>query len=156
MALLPALLVGWLMGGATQLHPDFPIVEGRYRMTSDWSIGLEDRFNRRIEDDALVLWKPGLTIWTLAYEDGLETRDQQRAWVESTRSDGATAIEESERGGVRYWTYRLVEEADDDRRPGFYCYAFSGGSHVFMGIYFDADRDAETARALCLSLRHEM
>ena len=45
------------------LNPQFPIVEGRYQMTGEWSIALPGQFNRRIENQDLVIWRPGFTIW---------------------------------------------------------------------------------------------
>lgn len=52
---------------AMQLNPNYPVVEGRYRMTEVWSIDLPGPFNRRIEEECLVLWRPGLTIWTIVW-----------------------------------------------------------------------------------------
>ena len=52
------------------LHPAFPIVEGNYRLTREWTIDLPGKFNRRIEDDDLVIWRPGLTFWIAIW--GLE------------------------------------------------------------------------------------
>lgn len=45
------------------LHPDFPVVEGLYRLTRDWELELPEKFNRRIEDGNMVLWRP--RAWTI-------------------------------------------------------------------------------------------
>lgn len=42
---------------STNLHPDFPVVEGRYRLTREWELELSGKFNRRIEDGNMVLWR---------------------------------------------------------------------------------------------------
>ena len=34
-----------------------------YQITKEWSIHLPGKFSRRIEDESLVLWRPGFTIW---------------------------------------------------------------------------------------------
>lgn len=41
------------------LHPEFPVVVGRYQMTPDWAVTLPRPFNRRTEDGSLVFWRPG-------------------------------------------------------------------------------------------------
>ena len=45
------------------LHPDFPVIEGRYKMTEVWGISLDQKHNRRVEKGSLVIWRPGFTIW---------------------------------------------------------------------------------------------
>ena len=38
-----------------ELHPKFPVVEGNYQMTKEWSVTLPGKFSRRIEEGSLVL-----------------------------------------------------------------------------------------------------
>jgi hypothetical protein len=49
------------------LHPEFPVIEGRYQMTPDWAVTLPQPFNQRFEDDSLVFWRPGITVWTIVW-----------------------------------------------------------------------------------------
>ena len=80
------------------LHPGFPVVEGRYHLTKVWTILLPGRFNRRLEEGSLVLWRPGMTIWLDIWSnDGQETKADRLAVIETGRSAGATSIRRSER-----------------------------------------------------------
>jgi hypothetical protein len=138
---------------AVQLHPDFPVVEARYRMTKDWSVDLPAKFNRRFEEGNLVIWKPGFTIWTTVWNnDKSESPEERLAWIRDDSSpDAFDALTETSNGLLRY-SYRLKEEADDDRLPAFYCYAIGKEGHVQMSIYFDSPGDLDTARAIWRSL----
>ncbi len=67
---------------AVQLHPDFPVVEDLYQMTKEWSVSLPSKFNRRMEDDDLVIWQPGFTIWTTVWNNDKSERPEERlAWI---------------------------------------------------------------------------
>jgi hypothetical protein len=42
----------------------FPTVDGHYALTASWGIDLPPgTFKRRVEEGAIVLWRPGLTAW---------------------------------------------------------------------------------------------
>lgn len=137
------------------LHPDFPVVEGQYQMTDEWSVLLPSAFNRRIEDGDLVLWQPGMTAWVAIWNnDKNETSQQRLDWVKESPSPDATSQKEMRRGEVVYYTYRLAEPSDDHRVPALYCYAFAPASHVQMALYFDKEIDSENAQNLCFSLTY--
>lgn len=61
-----------------QLHPGFPVVQDTYQMTKEWSVTLPGRFNRRIEDGSLVLWRPGFTIWTSVWGNDKKESAEKR------------------------------------------------------------------------------
>ncbi|MBY0399493.1 hypothetical protein K2X89_04310 [Myxococcota bacterium] len=148
------------MGKATMLHPDYPVVEGRVQMTREWSVELPQRFNRRIDDGSLVLWRPGLTIWTNIWQLGIETREAQRAWVKSQCIEGpadvpVTDLEVEDRSGALRSSCRVDERSDDGRRPALYCFAVDGQSRVEMAVYFDDEADLAEARSICASLAVE-
>jgi hypothetical protein len=138
------------------LHPGFPVVEGRYHLTKVWTILLPGRFNRRLEEGSLVLWRPGMTIWLDIWNnDGQETKADRLAVIETGRSADATSIRRSERGGILYYAYRLDEQSADDRKPALYGFAFADRGHVQMAVYFDAENDLAAAEAICFSLNHD-
>jgi hypothetical protein len=60
------------------LHPDFPVVEGRYQITSDWAVTLPQQFNRRIEEDSMVCWRPSVTVWTVVWNNNNNESQQER------------------------------------------------------------------------------
>jgi len=136
-----------------QLHPDFPIVEGEYKITSEWSVLLPSKFNRRIEDGDLVLWQPGLTSWIVVWNnDKNETKQERLYWVKKEQSLDSKSIKTMEKNEVLYYTYRLSENAEDKRVPALYCFAFSEYSHVQTAIYFDNEKDLLKAEEICYSL----
>ncbi|MES2475503.1 MAG: hypothetical protein V4640_06965 [Verrucomicrobiota bacterium] len=135
-----------------QLHPEFPVVEAHYQMTKEWSVDLPTKFNRRFEESDLVIWKPGFTIWTTVWNNKSESPDERLAWIRDDSSpDAFDAVTETSNGLLRY-SYRLKEDSDDARLPGFYCYAIGKVGHVQMAIYFDSPDDLDTAQAIWRSL----
>jgi len=42
------------------------------RITQNWSVDIDDSFNRRVDDGSLVFWKPGLTAWINCWGNGVE------------------------------------------------------------------------------------
>jgi hypothetical protein len=138
---------------ATMLHPDFPIVEGEYRMTKDWSITLPEKFNRRMEDDDLVIWRPGFTIWVAVWgNDHEESREERLTWLQEEMSPDAFDIEELREEDVLRFAYRLNEESDDARVAAFYGFAIGSDGHVQLAIYFDDENEIELARSIWRSL----
>jgi hypothetical protein len=144
------------MRSPMSLHPAFPIVEGNYRLTREWTIDLPGKFNRRIEDDDLVIWRPGLTFWIAIW--GLEagkTPEQTLAWVLEDASPHRTD-EKICRDGLLRLTYRLREQ-DPERDPScftaIYGYVFSTSSHVQIAGYCDSTEAEVTAEEVIRSLR---
>jgi hypothetical protein len=139
------------------LHPGFPVIEGRFQMTRHWSVELPGQFNRRIEEDQLVLWRPGFTIWTTVWNnDRNESPEERLAWLKERISDQAFDIQEQRQGELIFFRYRVAEEAEDGRRPAFTAFAIGSAGTVQMGIYFDNEADVAMARAVWLSLREEL
>src|SRR4051812_32436765 len=67
--------------------PGFPLVQGDHALTATWSIHLREQFARRVEDGSLVLWRPGLTLWLVAWgNDNNETQDERLAWIKDKAS----------------------------------------------------------------------
>ncbi len=135
------------------LNPDFPIIEGHYQMSKEWSVVLPSKFNRRVEDGSLVIWKPGFTMWTIIWNnDNSESPEERLKWIkEDSAPDAFDVVTESTNGALRY-AYRLKEDSEDDRQPAFYCYAIGRDGHVQMAIYFDSPHDLSDAQAIWRSL----
>ena|SRR5262245_47985988 len=139
------------------LHPDFPVIDGRYEMTETWSIDLPEQFNRRFEDTSLVVWRPGLTMWIVAWGNNEEETSEARlAQLRACISELAFDLDESHDHGVLYFSYRLDEQSDDERVPALYGFAIGESGHVQMAIYFDKESDAVTATAIFKSLRESL
>lgn len=136
------------------LHPTFPVIEGRYEITEEWSILLPEKFNRRFEDESLVIWHSGFTMWIIAWgNDGLEAKETRLAQLRARVSDQAFDLDQSEDEGVLVFSYRLRETIDDNRAPALYGFAIGESGHVQIVIYFDQESDLGKAKAILKSLR---
>ena len=135
------------------LHPDFPIVSDKYQMTEMWSVVLPGEFNRRIEDGDLVIWRPGITIWTAIWgNDNNLAADKRLIELKQDISDEAFDLKEDLAGSVLRFRYRLIEDSDDDRVPAYYCYAIGNSGDVQMAIYFDDESDLSVAENIWKSI----
>lgn len=132
---------------------EFPVVEGRYQLTDDWAVTLPVQFNRRIEDESLVLWRPGITVWTIAWNnDKAETQQQRLDWLRRDSSPDAFAHEVLVEGDITRFTYRLTERREEGVVHALYAFAIGVDGHVQMAIYFDDDKDLVLARQIWMSL----
>lgn len=135
------------------LHPDFPVVEGQYQMTKEWSVTLPDKFNRRFEDKDLVLWRPGLTVWVSVWgNDKNESKEGRLKRIKSDISPQAFDIETTPKGEILRLRYRLKEGKEQGAVPAYYCFAVGVTGHVQMAIYLDNEKDSKSAQSICGSL----
>jgi hypothetical protein len=130
------------------LHPDFPVVEGRYRLTSEWELELPGKFNRRIEDGSMVIWRPGLTFWIAVWgAEAGKTPEQTLAWILDDASPARTREKLERSDNLIRLSYRLDED-DPERRPAKYVsisgYVIAPSGHVQISAYCD-DLDSEAA-----------
>jgi hypothetical protein len=131
------------------LNPDFPVVAGRYQMTREWSVTLPGRFNRRIEDGSLVLWRPGLTVWILVWGNNHAESVQARLnGLRERRSPQAFDEEVLNDGGLTRYAYRLSEQRDDGLVSALYAFAIGSGGHVQAAIYFDDKTELDVAKQI--------
>ncbi len=127
------------------LHPDFPIVTGHYKLTSTWSLSVPLKFNRRVEDGSLILWRPGVTLYFNVWNnDHNESVDTRLAQLKSEISPDAFGPQEQNNGGIQRFSYRLVEDAVN----ALYGFVFADGGHVQVAVYFDDASDVELARSM--------
>ena len=134
----------------------FPVVEGEYQMTKNWSIVLPGKFNRRIEEDDLVLWRPGITLWIAIWgNDHDESRESRLASLRKSFSADAFDVEEVPGEDVLRISYRLNENSKDNRTAAFYGFVVGFDGHVQIAIYFDQESDLDLAKKIFLSLREK-
>ena len=136
------------------LHPDFPVVSGRYRLTDEWEVMLPAAFNRRIEDGSLVLWRPGLTFWVRVWGPKAQATLEERMLAIRSRAHPQRTAEQIDRSaGLVRLTYELPEHDPARAVPDYTSisgYVFADEGHVQMSAYFD---DAE-ARRLAYQVLH--
>lgn len=129
--------------------PGYPLVEGEHRLTATWSMHLPEQFARRIEDGALVLWRPGLTVWLVAWNnDKSETQAKRLSGIKTSASPDRYAEQESTGGGVTRYSYRLRDESDDGPVESVYGFAIDDGGHLQLSVYFDDPTEEGLARQL--------
>lgn len=129
------------------LHPDFPIVSGECQLSENWALTLPMEFNRRLEDQDLVLWRPGITIWmSLWNNDHNESIAERLAWIRDDISEEAFEVVldgESDPGRLRY---RLNEPREDGIVYALYGFVVKDMGHLQIAIYVDDEGDIETAK----------
>lgn len=136
------------------LHPDFPVISGDYQMTKNWCVTLPGEFNRRIEEGDLVIWRPGMTIWTAVWgNDENKSKEECLSWIKEDISEDAFDISELRENDLLRFKYRLIEESEDERVPAFYCFAVGDSGYVQMAIYFDVEEELENAEFIWKSLK---
>jgi hypothetical protein len=135
------------------LHPGYPVVEGRYQMTSDWALVLPEPVNQRFEDDALVLWRPGFTAWVIVWgNDQSEDSLSRMRRIKEDTSPEAFDVEVIDTGHCLKYGYRLAEDEDGDLVHAFHGFTIGGSGHVQMAIHFDVEGDLDLARGIWMSV----
>lgn len=137
--------------------PGFPIVEGDYALTETWALHLPDKFARRVEDGALVLWRPGLTIWLAAWgNDHSESQAKRLKSIKKVASPERFAESENKAENVTRYMYRLRDENEDGPVESLSAYILNDDGHLQMSVYFDDLKDEAKARALAESVVERM
>ena len=139
--------------GNKMLHPDFPVVVGTYKMTNEWSVTLPGKFNRRIENNDLVIWRPGMTLWIAIWgNDKGETKESRLNRIMNDMSPKALEVKTTTSSSILRLSYRLKEEEEQGAVAAFYCFAIGKTGQVEMAIYLDNESDVKNAQAILESL----
>lgn len=123
----------------------FATIVDDYRMTKAWLVTLPVQFERRFEDDSLVIWRPGLTFWIDVWNnDNHERAEERMNWILEAASP--ERMEERVLRGAR--GVRLSYELDQrDADPSTPChrslsaYVIAEAGYVQISAYCD-DPDA--------------
>ena len=139
---------------AGHLVPGYPVVEGDYLVTPDWAVSLPGAFNRRFEDGYLVIWRRGITIWAIAWNnDNGKTVNETLAWLRADPSPSSYDHEVIESADIIHYGYRTAEQREDGIVLAWHARAISVAGHIQLGIYFDLESELPIAKAIWLSLR---
>ncbi|MGF1768371.1 hypothetical protein L4D06_13455 [Enterovibrio makurazakiensis] len=142
-------------GVLTHMHDDieYSTVSGNTPLTDEWTVTLPSTFQSKMEDEDLVIWKSGLTIWCSVWGiEPEESREEALEWVAEEQAEKAFDVQQTERDGLIFYRYRLFEETNDYRVASVYCFAFSHTSYIQLGIYVDDEADYAQAIKICESL----
>lgn len=143
------------LGDQKVLHPDFPVVEGKYQMTPEWYVTLSQPHNRRVDDGSLVLWRPGLTTWVNVWgNDNNESVDERLEWISSESSPKAFKENTVARGDVVTYSYRLNESRNGTLTYSYNAYVLANDSHVQISVYFDSESELKEAKSVIESVEH--
>jgi hypothetical protein len=133
---------------------EFPVVEGHHQLTDDWAVTLPAQFNQRVEDDSLVLWRPGITVWTTIWNNDEQEAQQERfETLRSAISPAAFDVAESVEGDLIRFAYRLNETREESMVHAVYGFAIGPAGHVQMAIYCDEEADLKLAWQVWRSLK---
>lgn len=125
----------------TRLHPDFPVIEGRHRLTADWELELPEKFNRRLEEGDLVIWRPGLTFWIAVWgPEPNQTPEGTLQWILEDASSERMHEKVDRAGDLVRMTYELSEH-DPEREPEQHVcisgYVLAPSGHVQISAHCD-------------------
>jgi hypothetical protein len=134
--------------------PGFPLVEGHYILTAGWSIELPEPFARLVKEGDLVLWRPGLTLWVAAWNNGHgRSRAERLASIKEGAAPERFADFEIDDDHVTRLSYRLHDTNDDGPVESVYGDIITDDGHLQLGVYFDDPADESLARQLIGSVR---
>ena len=136
------------------LNPNYQTVSGLYQLTKNWAIALPGEFNRRLEEESMVLWRKGVTLWISAYgnDDGMSIEkrlDRDEAGLSKDASHKTRVIED----GVGRLTYRLSEKREDDAVvKAVYATTHADDCQIMIAHYYDDDQDVEQVEELAAAI----
>jgi len=130
-----------------------PDIEGEVNFDDLWTLHLPGRFQRRIEDESLVLHRPGLTFWMLSWGRGHDDVQAIRSLIKDHERPEAFDVREEEVEGLWRLSYRVHEAAPDQRRSSLTVVIQEGSAVINCSAYFDDESDLATAFAVLRSVR---
>ena len=96
-----------------------------------------------------MLWRPGLTIWLIAWgNDNNQTRAERLASIKDEASPARFDERESVRGGVTRYSYRLRDENEDGPVESLNACVIGDDGHLQLSVYFDDVADAPKAQQI--------
>jgi hypothetical protein len=138
-----------MAGRGKRPPPGFPRVSGDYALTEAWSIRLPEQFARRIEDGEMVLWRPGLTIRLIIWNnDHGETRAHRLRSTQDAASPERFDERETSGAALTRYSYRLRDRNDDGSVEAVHGFVFSDDDQVELAVYFDDPAEEALARSL--------
>lgn len=131
------------------LHPDYPVIEGDYRITAEWMVTLPAPCNRRIEDGSMVIWRPGVTLHLVAWDNtpGDSINDRVDHLLASISPEAENLVQSDEEHLTRV-SYLINEDV-----ASIATFAVSETSQILASIYFEDKPGREAAEKIAASIR---
>jgi hypothetical protein len=118
--------------------PGVPLVEGTHALNAAWSIHLPGEFARRVEDDSLVLWRPGLTIWLAIWNnDRGESQAERLAAIKKSAAKARHSEQERVTTHESRYSYRLRDENEAGPIESLNAFIITNDEHLQIAVYFD-------------------
>ena len=138
------------------LHPDFPVIEGEYFLSKFWTITLPAPFNRRVDNDSLVLWRPNLTFWMTQYEN--KEKRLPREMVLSlivNRSNKTYDYKEFEIGDL-FVTQYFEEEIQKEPIYKFHYVIASEDSMISVQVHTKNKEYCNASKQICQTIKQSI
>jgi hypothetical protein len=135
--------------------PGYPVLEGFQELTDDWALTLTEPMARRIEDENLVFWRPGFTVWIAAWGEGEEEQPRKRRLkgLKREMDPEGRVVRDKDDGDIAYFAYRVRDVGPEGHVESLCAFAVSDVGHLQLSIYFDDVVDEAKALALIDSVR---
>lgn len=135
------------------LHPDYPVVDGEYRLTQEWMLTLPVAMNRRIEDGSMVMWRPGLTLHIVAWDNTTDAAVAERViQLKESISTFATDVVESHDEGVYRATWSLTAEAGETDEPSLNSFLVCETAQLLVSAHYEDEASRSHATLVIESL----
>ncbi|MFH1445897.1 MAG: hypothetical protein ABIG43_00600 [Chloroflexota bacterium] len=125
-----------------------------YQITPEWRLCLDETYNRRVENNKLVLWITGRTIVAVVfrYSDTVK-KEELIAQLKNKASKGSLEVFESQQDELLRFAYLQPEEvAPGHTRLALYGFTASEATCVQTAFYLDDPSDLDWAKKTWESL----
>ncbi|MBY9005962.1 MAG: DUF2185 domain-containing protein [Candidatus Lokiarchaeota archaeon] len=134
-------------------NPDYPVVENRVQIFNRWEIKIYEKFNKRIEDKTIVLWKPNITIMIDHWKPKV-SKKQIISQLKERILDNAYEIEEIKFKNFINLGYRINEERPEGLVYIYNVHLVDKGTELLFTFYFDYDNDFEFLKKIARSIKN--
>lgn len=126
-----------------------------YLVTPEWQLTLEQPYQRRVEDNQLVLWTTGRTVLAVPFR--FTRADHKETLLAELRARAALnkvdTFESSAGGLTRFATLEPEEILDGHLRLALHAFSASESACLQTAFYFDIPSDLTWAIAAWESIR---
>jgi hypothetical protein len=107
---------------------------------------------KRVEDGALVLWRPGFSVWLNVFGEGPKKTSRAKRYAE-LKAEASSYEGKIVRDKPNEPVGLIAVRAVDGHAEAVNAFAVSDSEYVQLGIYFDDAADEAKALALTESVR---
>lgn len=135
---------------------DYPLISGPQRLTKNWALTLPAEFWRRVENEQLVIWRPGLTFWIDAYgNEAGQTIEERMAEARASLSPHAKNTKEARTANVAAIRYELAEIGEGGLvQNGLFTLMHGADGRIMMAAYHDSAETLDMAMKVSASLTY--